>query len=139
MTSLFGRDASERGEGPKWIQQLSNNIVYEHSRPNRFYPDSHHISALYQGKEIGFLEFAEVREKKPELGTWYIMTTRVSGDFRRRGIASQMLKEAEKHMSGTVTLDSFTGEAEAFWKSQGFKPVPGRGVMADTIRMVKQL
>jgi ribosomal protein S18 acetylase RimI-like enzyme len=94
---------------------------------------------LYQGREIGFLEFAEVREEKPELGTWYIMTTRVSGDFRRRGIASQMLKEAEKHMSGTVTLDAFTGEAEAFWKSQGFERVPGRGIMADTIRMVKQL
>lgn len=139
MTSLFGRDAKERGESPKWLRQLSNNIVYEHSRPNRFYPDSHHISALYQGREIGFLEFAEVREEKPELGTWYIMTTRVSGDFRRRGIASQMLKEAEKHMSGTITLDSFTGEAEAFWKSQGFERVPGRGVMADTIRMVKQL
>ena len=142
MTSLFGRDASERGEGPKWLSQLSNNIVYEHSRPNRFYPNSHHISALYQGKEIGFLEFAEVADTHPnklKLGTWYIMSTRVNEDFRRRGIASQMLKEAEKHMSGTVTLDSFGGEAETFWKSQGFKPLPEGRVIADTIRMVKQL
>ena len=139
MTSLFGRDARNRGEDPKWLSQLSNTIQYKHSRPNRFYPESHHISALYQGKEIGFLEFTEVKEKKPELGTWYIMATRVNSEFTRRGIASQMLKEAEKHMTGTITLDSFTGGAEAFWKSQGFKPVPGRGVIADTIRMVKQL
>ena len=121
----------------KKLDDIHNEIVAEQRYPdanccidNEMYQN---VYIMYDDKKIaGCLAFTNVKNKTAEIGRVYVCE-----EYRKRGIATKLLKHAEKITKNnggkTLILDTYErlSSAISLYKKLGFKIVPQFPDLAD--------
>lgn len=119
---------------------LPPGIEYRHSPPTRYPGEEddrgggfHQIQARHDGRQVGYLQWYDPEEGPYGWKGAYVEKVEVATDYRRKGLASEMMRRAKEITPGIQHAEKLTGDGRA-WRDSNSPNEAGRPAYPKTMQ-----